>query len=235
MKAFAIVIDDHQVSEFGFERLVESSERVGNNFEIERFQAITPLNVDSAMRAWSVKWNWPAEGSITDIVAGLEKRAYEGNVKARQACAMSHYIVWRAAIDLQESIMVLEHDAAFIQSANPLWDAKLRFPIVGINNPLKATRKAQVFYDEVVKLGTSHHTEVETPWVDTNRLVPQGLAGNSAYIITPEGAVEMARLVNQYGLWPNDALMCKQLLPNKLGVTTKFYTVIQNLQSTTVV
>ena len=36
----------------------------------------------------------------------------------------------------------------------------------------------------------------------------------------------------QYGLWPNDALMCKQVIP-RLGVTTKYYTEVQGTPSTT--
>ena len=62
--------------------------------------------------------------------------------------------------------------------------------------------------------------------------IPQGLAGNSAYIIKPSGASRMLELVKQHGLWPNDALMCRQLVP-RLGVTKKFYTKVQGLRSTT--
>ena len=62
--------------------------------------------------------------------------------------------------------------------------------------------------------------------------VPQGLAGNSAYIIKPQGAKHMLNLVKEYGLWPNDALMCKQLVPN-LYVTRKFFTTVQHTRSTT--
>ena len=62
--------------------------------------------------------------------------------------------------------------------------------------------------------------------------VPQGLAGNSAYIIKPAGAKQMIELVDEYGLWPNDAIMCKQLVKG-LGVTKKFYTKVQRTRSTT--
>jgi len=54
----------------------------------------------------------------------------------------------------------------------------------------------------------------------------------SAYIIKPAGAKKLIELVKQYGLWPNDAIMCRQLVP-RLGVTRKFYTNIQGLKSTT--
>ena len=51
-------------------------------------------------------------------------------------------------------------------------------------------------------------------------------------IIKPSGAIRMLKLVEEFGLWPNDAIMCRQLFPD-LYVTRKFYTTIQNLKSTT--
>ena len=72
----------------------------------------------------------------------------------------------------------------------------------------------------------------DVPWVDDDRLTPQGLAGNSAYIIKPEGARALIDLVQKFGLWPNDAIMCRQLIPS-LGISKKIYTTIQKLESTT--
>jgi GR25 family glycosyltransferase involved in LPS biosynthesis len=63
--------------------------------------------------------------------------------------------------------------------------------------------------------------------------IPQGLAGNSAYIIKPDGAKDILSAAREHGLWPNDALMCKQLVP-KLGVTKTYFTRVQGLPSTTV-
>jgi hypothetical protein len=100
--------------------------------------------------------------------------------------------------------------------------------IVGINDPRGATRKSREFYNNVVH---GKDSIVSIPKVDAWN-VPQGLAGNSAYIIKPSGAEKMIELVFKYGLWPNDALMCKQLVDN-LGVSKTFYTQVQGLTSTT--
>jgi GR25 family glycosyltransferase involved in LPS biosynthesis len=62
--------------------------------------------------------------------------------------------------------------------------------------------------------------------------IPQGLAGNSAYIIKPEGAKNLIEASREHGLWPNDALMCKQIIPN-MGVTKTYFTRVQGLPSTT--
>ena len=51
-------------------------------------------------------------------------------------------------------------------------------------------------------------------------------------MIKPKGAEQMLTLVQNYGLWPNDAIMCRQLVKG-LGVSKKFYTTVQRLQSTT--
>ena len=69
------------------------------------------------------------------------------------------------------------------------------------------------------------------PWID-DRSVPQGLPGNSAYIIKPNAAKKLVNLVNEYGLWPNDAIMCKQLI-FEMGCTKKHFTQVQGTRSTT--
>jgi GR25 family glycosyltransferase involved in LPS biosynthesis len=91
-----------------------------------------------------------------------------------------------------------------------------------------ATRRAQKFFD-IVKSNNAQLQPV--PSIDEFN-VPQGLAGNSAYIIKPAGAQNLLKAVKEYGAWPNDAIMCKQLIPN-MGVTRSFYTKVQGLPSTT--
>ena len=128
---------------------------------------------------------------------------------------------------LDKPFLVLEHDAIFTDQLDETV-LTTNHQIIGINNPLYATRKARDFA-EIAKRANGHIVPV--PTVDSVN-VPQGLAGNSAYIIKPDGAKQMLKLVKDYGLWPNDALMCKQLVKG-MGVTRKFYTRVQGLPSTT--
>ena len=228
MKAYAIVIRDNEISQEGFRRLKESSVKVGNKFDIEEFEAVTPDRVKSLLLQYGVRWNYPWEGTVIDFASGLKKTAYQTkNPNARIACALSHYSLWKKCVELDEPILILEHDAYFIKryDADPLY---MQLNILGINNPLGCTRRAQQYYDAIVNINTF---STPVPWIDEKN-VPQGLAGNSAYIIKPAGASHMIQLVKEYGLWPNDAIMCRQLVP-KLNVTTEFYTRCQNLKSTT--
>ena len=228
MKAVAIVVAGNKTSELGYSRLVSSSKDVGNTFDIVRWDAITPANVDNFMKITNLTWNYPWDGEVYDFTSGLKKSAYQTkNPKARIACACSHYALWTLSSINKEPLLILEHDAYFINKID--FDPNdTKAEIIGINNPLGATRRSKLYYD---KIAENSMTFQLVPWID-EMTVPQGLAGNSAYIIKPEGAKNLLKLVEHYGLWPNDAIMCRQLI-SRLCVTKKFYTNVQGLASTT--
>lgn len=226
MKAYAIVIENHQVSEKAFQKLKQSTE-----MDILRFDAITPDNLDQLMDIFKLKWNYPWDKPILDIATGLIKSPYtvrsDKAKKSKIACAVSHYVLWEMVVVLNEPILILEHDAVFTRRFD-LTPNTIPYDILGINDPRGATRRSADFHQ---KVQNSKDRFLKTPWIDDLK-VPQGLAGNSAYIIKPEGARSLIRLVKQYGLWPNDAIMCRQLVPS-MGVSKSYYTKIQKTESTT--
>lgn len=229
MIALSIVIPNNQVSFDGYENLVASSENVGNEFEIEKFNAVTPDMANTVMVGNGLKWTYPWEGKTIDIKSGLTLSSYPTTYKERRiACFLSHYLLWHKCKKDDTPILVLEHDAIFQHKLEYDFILESKYDIIGINNPLMATRRAKRFFDLV----KGRPQEIQTiPDIDEFN-IPQGLAGNSAYIIKPNGAKNLLDAVEQYGAWPNDAIMCKQLIPN-MGVTRKFYTKVQGLPSTT--
>ena len=62
---------------------------------------------------------------------------------------------------------------------------------------------------------------------------PDGLAGNSAYVITPSAAKKAAEMQREIGLWPNDALLCRQFFPRKLKSYYPYITRVEQKRSTT--
>jgi hypothetical protein len=62
--------------------------------------------------------------------------------------------------------------------------------------------------------------------------MPQGLAGHSAYYITPKGAKKLLDMIPEIGMWPNDAYMCKELFP-WIRVVYPYFTRVQGTRSTT--
>jgi len=229
MKARVITIKGNDVSVKGFDTLVQSSKKVGNDFEPEMQEATTADMAEVTMRGCGLKWTYPWQGETIDFASGLTLKAYPTQYKERRiACAMSHYRLWYECMEKDEPVLIMEHDALFVHKLDYNFILESKYDIIGINNPLMATRRAKKFYDMVK--GRSEEIQA-IPDIDEFN-IPQGLAGNSAYIIKPNGAKAVIEAVNQYGLWPNDAIMCKQLIKN-MGVTRRFYTKVQGLPSTT--
>ena len=229
MKAYCITIYGNEISEKGYENLVESSRNVGNDFEIEKFPATHGQYSDIVLKGKGLKWTYPWEGQRQDIASGLTLTAYETKTKEnRIGCFLSHYNCWEDCLAYEEPILVLEHDAFFTKKLDYDYILESKYDIIGINDPRGCTRKSKIYYDIIQE----RKQDIQpVPRIDTWN-IPQGLAGNSAYIIKPNGAQNMEYMSKAHGAWPNDALMCHQLVAN-LGVTKQHYTTVQRLPSTT--
>ena len=230
MKAFAIVVPDNKTSMAGFAELQDSYNKYGHKDGLEMHEAVSVDKVELIAGGNGLTWNYPWEGKVSDIKSGLIKSAYPtADKRKRISCFMSHWYLWQKCIKLDETILILEHDSRLIKKlpADSTF-ARSPYDIIGINDPSMATRKSKVYHDMILEREEFFQP---VPRIDEFN-IPQGLAGNSAYVIKPEGAQHMLNLASEYGMWPNDALMCYQLVP-KLGVTRNFYTRIQGLRSTT--
>ena len=229
-----ITMTDNKVSMEAFGKLQDSSHSVGNDFRPEIFEATIAENAEDHLSKLLLEWNYPWEGVVTDLKTGLKKSAYPTqNRLNRIACAISHYRLWAVCVKTDKPMLIMEHDAIFIQRLR--YDNLLEdnhYNIIGINNPIGNTRKSHEFHKILQQSVDRENTGiVPVPTID-NFDIPQGLAGNSAYIIKPKGARMCIKAASEHGLWPNDALMCKQLIPH-MGVTKAYYTNTQRVVSTT--
>lgn len=230
MKSFAIVVEGNNISESGYRELKESYDKYGYEDELEIQYAITPEKAENYAGGNGLVWNYPWEGTVTDLKTGLIKSAYTtADKRKRISCFLSHWYLWHKCKKLDEMIMIFEHDSRIIKKlpADSTFQ-KSKFDIIGINDPSMATRKSKLYHDMILKNSEFFQP---VPRIDEFN-IPQGLAGNSAYVIKPAGAIKMIDLAQEHGMWPNDALMCYQLIET-LGVTRNFYTRVQGLRSTT--
>jgi len=229
MKAYVITIENSISSNKAADALIKSSKKVGNTFKIEKWPASTPGTIDEYIENHKLFWNWPWIGKELCTKTGLFKSAYvTKDPNRRIACFISHYKLWNFCAYFCAPCLILEHDALFIKKLpNNIWFSK--YEILGLNDPRGATRRSQIFYDEIQRQKDQFQ---DVPIVDSLN-VPQGLAGNSTYILQPTAAIKLITATHNYGMWPNDALMCQQLFPGLLGVTKTFYTKVQKLKSTT--
>ena len=228
INSYIITIKGDAVSENGAQVCENSAP---DNIRTHRFDAITPDKVDEMMKSHSLEWKYPWQGEELDFQSGLKKSAYPtNNPKKRIACFLSHYMLWKKCASGTKPMIIQEHDSEWrprIFFNDALLDMSL-FNVIGLNDPRGATRKPDVYHAEVQ---IQEGSVVKAPKIDDDQ-VPQGIAGNSCYYIKPSGAKQLIKLVDEYGAWPNDAIMCRQLLPT-LGQTKNYYARVQGLRSTT--
>lgn len=228
--SYVIRIKDHEESEKHADALIKSSLSVENSFQIQKFDATTSEQVPSMLSKERIEWTYPWDGEIRDMRSGLTLRGYETAVPSKRiACFFSHYRIWKDVVETNEPTLVFEHDAIFTKKLNVDLISKSRYDIIGINDPRGATRLSGLYWK---KLQNFPQKIVPVPSIDDHQ-VPQGLPGNSAYYIKPAGAKKLLELVKEHGAWPNDAIMCRQLMPSKLGVLRTSVTTIQKGNSTT--
>lgn len=202
------------------------------NVNVIMFDAVEPKSVPKKLKYYGLRWNYPWESEAFDVPSGLVKKAYPTLIKEKRiACFLSHYILWKRCVKNDVPIVIHEHDAIYYADDElPLETfAKSRYNIIGLNTPDKATRLSNIYHNRVQE--SEEGDVVRAPSIDRPE-IPQGIAGNSSYYMEPAGAKKMVDLVDQYECWPNDALMCRQLVP-LLGQTKKYYTYMQGLESTT--
>ena len=233
MKCKVITIFGNDESETAAKICVDSAARFGQ--VVERFAAKVPADVDSAFKTYGLYWNYPWNGkTVRDMGTGLVKVGYQtAEPKKRMACFLSHYELWRECVEMNESVVILEHDAYFTHSIPWSTLNETKKQVISLNMPQSgATPQAGRYLAEVRGNKGNQMRVVDVPYVKEPS-APAGLPGNSAYYIKPRGARKLLELVDELGAWPNDAIMCKQLMPGMLGCLYPFITKVQQTKSST--
>jgi GR25 family glycosyltransferase involved in LPS biosynthesis len=221
VRAFVITLEGDPYSERCSRRCIETARGV----EVDRFNAIDRWHAEAAMKRYGLKWTW-AEGNTKAAVCprtGLKQHPY-GNLHAKIGCALSHYLLWSTCVALGEPILILEHDAVFVNELP-------EFEFIGlcqINDPRGATPRGAWWSEQMTKRGPGVFPKTRVFPDD----VPDGLAGNSAYLVKPFAAQELMDVYRDLGVWPNDATMCRQLFPY-LQERYPFVTQVEQTVSTT--
>ena len=238
----AIIIADlnNYVSTVAARGVLQSIKETKSNLIPVVLHATTPETLVEDLKAFGLTksdWTYPkrTHEKKIDIKTGLHVTGYAAqDLDKVISCTVSHMRAWYYSMMSNASICVFEHDAYLTRKLNYHPNFK-KMGIIGLNDPRGATRKSGVYLDKVMHATRTEDpalTYVDVPWIDDNQDQPQGLAGNSAYIVSPQAAKKLLDKINDIGLWPNDALMCKQLF-TYLKQAYPFYTKLQGVQSTT--
>jgi len=227
MKAFVITLFNDKYSVESAEKTIKTARQMNDDLHIEMVRAVTPDKIKDTT------YSYPVEGE-TSVYEGMTLIGYKAkDISKKIACSLSHMNLWNKCVQLDEPIMILEHDAVFIRKFRPskILNGIEDGDILMINDPRGATRRGMVYHENIIKNDKGIHLVegVNTP----EETVPDGLAGNSAYVITPAAAKKAIELQSSIGIWPNDALLCKQLFPEKLKSYYPYITRVEQRRSTT--
>ena len=227
MKAFVIALVDQS-----YEPLTRSIEKTESPLELHWLPATTPLTIKDDRKAFpKFRWTWPMLATQDGLCmeTGVFKFVYQAKEYSKKiACSLSHMKAWQKCVDLDEPIIIFEADAVVKRKIDISPDQAF---VIGLNDPRGATRRAGTYHAKQVEYGEGINP-VSTVNESGENPVPQGLAGNSAYYITPTGAKNLLQGAEEYGMWPNDAFMCKELFPF-LRQAYPYYTTISGTESTT--
>jgi GR25 family glycosyltransferase involved in LPS biosynthesis len=217
LRAFVITLLGHAYSEACAARCIESGREIGG-IQVEKFEATNAHDAEAVMRGFCLRWTW-GQG-----FEGLTHHAYPGRLAPRIGCAMSHYRLWMKCVVLDEPLLILEHDSVFLRRLPFLtFDG-----ICQINDPNGATPRGLWWSQRMANRGVAGVFEKTVVFTDGR---PDGLAGNSAYVIKPHAARALVEKVREVGVWPNDATICRQFFP--LQELYPFVTRVEQTQSTT--
>lgn len=179
--------------------------------------AVTPTEAMGYMEDYGLEWTWGTG------YKGMTHKPYGGDHWSRVACFLSHYMLWLQCARSDSDYLILEHDAVFVRDFEPFEFES----ICMINDPLGATPRGDWWSEQMQKRGDG--VWPKTTVFDDSR--PDGLAGGSAYVIKPKAAKALVYLVDKIGAWPNDAIICRQLVRG-LQEHYPFITEVRDSQST---
>lgn len=212
MRAFVITLKGNKYSEKKAAECIKSASRYihGPHLEPEIFYGVDKEHANQVMKDYGLKWTWAHNNNKFRIcpITKLQQKPYGAtDIRAKIGCSMSHFQLWRKCVEINKPILILEHDSVFIRYL-PAFNFK---GLCMINDPDGATRNGKWWSNHMKKRETEGvHKKTLVPGP---KMVPDGLAGNSAYLIKPFAAQELVDKFYELGVWPNDATMCVQLFP----------------------
>ena len=158
MKSYIITMLDNKKSVESTDKCIKSGKKFGYN-NIEIFKATTPKD--------NLKHEFEKDGlSINDFKVDTRYSKLE----PAMCCYLSHKELWKKCLELNETILVLEHDAIFIDKIpNNIYF----YGLINLGKPSYGRYMEPTLQTGVFKLFSKPHG---------------GLPGTHAYMISPTGA-----------------------------------------------
>jgi GR25 family glycosyltransferase involved in LPS biosynthesis len=205
MKAFIIRLKENDWSIQVSDDCIDQAKKF--NLQIQAFDGVYGQDADSVFHDEKVK----------KFVTRRKKMMLLG-VKG---CAASHFLLWKKCLELNESLIILEHDAFMINPLpNDIEDQFEEICKLDKHNPFLETYEQNILTDQEQNV-----IDYQTTWGYKENFAPYGgyFLGAWSYIIKPIAAEKLVNSFKENGWLPAD----KQLGENLLKLQTTNQTVFR--------
>lgn len=186
MKAFIIRLDGNSLSEQLADDVFKSALAV--DLEPEFFSAINRTNVDEFLDS-------------QNITVAKDKKMLEPGTRG---CFASHYSLWLKCIDLDEPIVILEHDAILLKPVKKLLRKTIDVCHLDPYNPYSNSYNDDVTIDNGVGI-----QDYENARDKEKRITGKYFRGAYGYILKPQGAQKLVEFVKNWGAFTADRTICE--------------------------
>lgn len=190
MNTYIIHIKGNKKSEHTANLVLKSCKKYGYNAEL--FEGITPDTIDTWDKKWNLKVLNPSHMYDRQIGLNGSKYTYE----CKYSNFLNHYTLWNKCVELDESIICLEHDVIAIKKWNAEFDEMLVLNMhSGLHQPLFDTILKPELYEGI------HTYQNQYLIYRSNNLWQHAgmIPGSASYAISPKGAKRLIYNVKKYG------------------------------------
>jgi GR25 family glycosyltransferase involved in LPS biosynthesis len=236
LEGYIITLKGNDYSEKRAKACVKSIKKTASRIDPTIFKATTPETFEdhcSMVFGKVLEYTWPKRGEERiNKEYGIKQHGYStDSIDTIKACFMSHARLWKKCVKNKYPLVILEHDAVFQRKFEfkELVESGFFSGAASINSPLGCTRKSMLYHQTISQSKGLH----PIPTLDEEAFPPaHGLPGNSAYVITPTFAQTLIDKTKEVGIWPNDALMCRQIFGSLLYCYYPYFTTVNQTRST---
>tara|TARA_E500000178_G_scaffold355993_1_gene430968 strand:+ start:2306 stop:3004 length:699 start_codon:yes stop_codon:yes gene_type:complete len=193
MKAFIIYIKNHEGSTATANLTLESCEKHG--YSAELYEGITP----STLSAWEEKYKLENKvlnpSHMYDRQIGIN--GSEFTYQCKYSNFLNHYTLWNKCVELDEKIIILEHDALAVSEwKNPKFDELLVLNVRSglYGEELDKLRKPELYKGVHDYKNKYLNYKAKNIWFDAS-MIP----GTASYAISPKGAKRLISNIKKYG------------------------------------
>ncbi len=197
MKAFIIRLDGNSLSEQLADDVFSSAKSVG--LEPSFISAINKDNVAEFL-------------DFHNITVAKDKKMSQPGTRG---CFASHYSLWMKAIEINEPIVILEHDGILLRPIDKLLKKTIDVCHLDPYDPYSTSYNEDVIIDNGIGV-----QDYENARDKEKRITGKYFRGAYGYILKPQGAQKLVDFVKEWGAFTADRTICENAVHLQCSISS---------------